>query len=74
MIKLLNVEGHFNNSVLNKILQRIRNSMNEFENVDSFHILRDLNRRVDSLANKAFMLAQGYLNLNGEPSAFQPIS
>ena len=73
LIKLINLEGHFNNSVLNKILQRIRILMKEFEKVDTFHILRDLNRRADSMANNAFLLAQGYLSLNGKPREFQPI-
>ena len=70
---MLNLDGLFNNSALNLILRRIQNSMNEFEKVDSFHILRELNGREDSLANKACLMAQGHLILNGEPSAFQPI-
>ena len=73
MIKLLNSESLFNNSVLNKILQRIQNLLSEFEYVASFHILRDLNKRADSLANKACILAHGMINLNGEPSSFHPI-
>ena len=48
-------------------------SIKEFEKVESFHILRDLNRRADYMANNAYLLAQGHLSLNGEPSAFQHI-
>ena len=73
LIKLLNSEDHFNNSTLNKIMLRIRNSLNEFESVASFHILRELNKNADSLENKAFLLSQGNLSFNGEPIAFQPI-
>ena len=73
LMKLLNSESLFHNSVLNKILQRIQNSLNEFEHVASFHILRDLNKRANSLANKACILAQGMTSLNGEPSSFHPI-
>ena len=73
LIKLLNLESHLKNSALNKILHRIRNSLSEFENVASFHILWELNKSAYSLANKACMLAQGNLSLNREPSSFQPI-
>ena len=73
LIKLLNSEGHFNNLALNKILQRIGHSLNEFENVFSFHILWELNKSADSMENKACMLSQGNLSFNGEPSTFQQI-
>ena len=73
VIKLLNSEGYFNNSALNKILQRIWNSLSEFEHVASFHILQELNKSAYSLENKSFLLAQGDLILNREPTTFQPI-
>ena len=44
-IKMLNSNGLFNNSTLKLILQRIQNSMKDFEQVDYFHILRDFNGR-----------------------------
>ena len=73
LIKLLNLEDYFNNSALNKILQRIQNSLNEFENVSSFHILQELHKSAYSLANKSCLLSEGNLSFNGEANAFQPI-
>ena len=73
LIKLLNSEDHFNNPSLNKILQRIRNILNAFEKVTSFHILRELNNQVDSLANKACLLLQGNLCINGDSTTFHPL-
>ena len=51
LIKRLNSDGLFNNPALNLILQRTRNIMKEFEKAEFFHIMRELNGRVDSLAN-----------------------
>ena len=56
LIKLLNFEDYFSNLALNKTLQRIRNTLKDFDTVDSYHILWDLNKQVDSLANKACLL------------------
>ena len=71
--KVLNSEDHLNNSALNNSLQRIRNILKEFERVAYFHILRELNKNVDVLENKACLLSQGNLSINGEPSNFFPI-
>ena len=73
LIKVLNSEDHFNNSVLNKSFQRIQNLLKEFERVASFHILRKLNKTADALANKSCMLPEGILSINGEPIIFFPI-
>ena len=73
LIKVLNSEDHFNNSTLNKSLKRTRNILKEFERVASFHILRELNKTADALANKACLLSQGNLSINGEPNKFHPI-
>ena len=73
LIKMLNSDGILNNSALNLILQRIRITMKDFEQVEFFHILRDLNGMVDSLENIACLMAQGYLSPSGEPSSFHPI-
>ena len=51
LIKALNSCDCFNNSSLNKSLQRIRHLLKEFVSVVSFHILRKLNNFVDALAN-----------------------
>ena len=73
LIKVLNSEDHFNNFALNKYLRRIHNILKEFERVASFHILRELNKIADALANKACLLSQGNLSINGESSKFYPI-
>ena len=73
LIKLLNSDGIFNTPALNIILKRIRNILNDFEQVEFFHILRDLNGLADSLANVTCLLAQGHLSLDGEDNIFQPI-
>ena len=73
LIKMLNSDGFFNIPALNVILRRIRNTLKDFEQVEFFHILRDLNGLADSLVNVACLLAQGHLSLNGEDRIFQPI-
>ena len=74
LIKMLNSEDQFNNSALNNTLQRIQNSLKEFDSVASYHILWDLNTKADSMENLASMLAQGNLSFNGEPYASHPFS
>ena len=73
LIKKLNPADCFNNSAMNRTLQRIRNTMKEFDKVAFFHILRDLNNSANTLANKACLLSQGFLCINGEPSYHHPI-
>lgn len=73
LIKALNSADNLNNSTLNLILQRIRIILKGFDKSDSFHILRDLNNLADSLANKACLMPQGFLSINGEPSYFHHI-
>ena len=73
LIKALNSTDYFNNSALNKSLQIIQNVLKEFDMVVSFHILQDLNNITDVLANKACLLPQGSLSINGESSYFHPI-
>ena len=70
LIKLLNSEDHFNNPSLNKTLQRIQNILKAFERVTSFHILRELDKHADSLENKACLLLQGSLSINGDSITF----
>ena len=66
LIKVLNSADHFNNSALNKNLQRIHNILKEFDGVTSFHILRDLNKLAYALENKACLLSQGTLCIIGD--------
>ena len=73
LIKAMNSAHNFNIFALNIILQRIRIIMKDFEMIESFHILRDLNKLADSMANKACLLYQGFLSLNGETSCFRSI-
>ena len=73
LIKSLNLGECFNNSALNNSLQRIRNLLKEFDLVASFHILRKLNNLADALANKACLLPQGFLSINGEANYLHPI-
>ena len=73
LIKVLNIVDHFNNSALNILLQRIRVRLKEFDMVESFHILQELNSYVDALANNASLLPQGFLSINGAASYFHSI-
>ena len=73
LIKALNSTDTFHISSLDVILQRIRILLKEFDNVESFHILRDLNKLTDTMANKACLLPQGILSIDGESSYFYPI-
>ena len=73
LIKLLNSNLQFNKPSLDKILQRIQNVMKDFEKVSSFHILRELNKQVDLMANKARLLPLGRFSSNGDTCIMQPI-
>ena len=74
LIKLLNSDSQFNNPSLDKILQRIRNFLKDFEKVSSFHILQELNKQADYLANKSCLLPLGIFSFNEEPCTMQPLS
>ena len=73
LINVLNSADQLNNAALNKILPRTRNILKKFDRIASFHILRDLNHLADALANKACLLTQGFLRINGETSYHHPI-
>ena len=73
LIKALNSDDCFNNSALNNSLQRIQNLLKEFYLVASFHVLRKLNNLAYALANKACLLPQGFLSINGEANYLHPI-
>ena len=73
LIKNLNSADRINNSALNIILRRTKILLKGLENADSFHILWDQNHLAYDLANKACILPQGFLSINGEDSHFHPI-
>ena len=73
LIKLLNSNLQFNKPSLDKILQRIQNFMKDFEKVSSFHILRELNKQADLMANKTCLLPLGSFSSNGDSCIMQPI-
>ena len=73
LVKTLNTTITFNNSLLNVILQRIKTNLKDFDSVESYHILWGLNKLGDSLANKGYLLTQGFLSIDGESSVFHPI-
>ena len=70
LVKTLNTTVTFNNSLLNVILQRIKTTLKYFDSVESYHILRGLNKFADSLANKGCLLPQGILSIDGEQVYF----
>lgn len=70
---LLNFKDYFRNPTFNKTFQRIQNTLKDFDTVDSYHILRDLNKQADSLANKGCLLSQSNLSLNGGPCSIHPL-
>ena len=63
----------FIKSSLDKILHRIQNFMKDFEKVSSFHILRELNKQADLMANKACLLPLGSFSSNGDSCIMRPI-
>ena len=73
LIKALNSTDRINNSALNIILQRTKILLKGLDKANSFDILRDHNHLANDLANKACLLPQGFLSINGEDSYFHPI-
>ena len=69
LIKMIHSRGQFNDDGLNKNLQRLRHTLQDFTSFHCYHILRDLNKEADALANKGCLLAQGDLCINdGDPT------
>ena len=73
LIKDINTTNRINNYALNIILQRIRILLKGLDKAAFFNILREHNHLADDLANKACLLPQGFLSINGEDSHFHPI-
>ena len=57
LIKFLNTDKHFNNFSLNGTMQRIQFILTEFDLVSFFHILRELNKKVDCKDNRGCQLS-----------------
>ena len=73
LINSLNSSASLNYFALNAILQRIRSILKVFSKIGVVHILRDLNKSSDVMANKACFLSLRFLSINGETSSFQSI-
>lgn len=65
---LINKKG-LNDPALNKQLSRVNRFMKDFSSVQFFHILRELNTKVDRLANIGCTLEKSMININaGAPN------
>ena len=56
LIKVLNSEDHLSNPSLDRSLQRIQNILKAFDMVVAYHILWELNKQADYMANKACLM------------------
>ena len=65
LIKIIHMQGQFNEAGLNKNLQRLRYLLQDFTSFKCYHILRESNKEADFYANKGCLLAQGDLSTNG---------
>ena len=68
LIKVLNSDKQFNNLSLNGTMQRLQFILIEFSSVCFYHILEELNKKVDYKANRGCQLPTGTLSLNEGPS------
>eukprot|EP00253_Pinus_taeda_P005951 PITA_05951 len=66
LIKKLIREEYFNNVGLNKILDRLKTVLQNFDSCKFYHILRNSNKEADRMANLGSTLNKGILNVNGE--------
>ena len=73
LTKALNSSDNPSIFALKIILERIKGISEYFVKFDSFHILQELNNSTNVFANKACLLLQGFLSINGEPSHFYSI-
>jgi hypothetical protein len=70
IIRNLIMETQFNNANLNKILDRLKRVLLDFNSCKFYHILRKSNSEADMMANKGSSLMKGLLIVNNE-SYFQ---
>jgi ribonuclease HI len=73
LIKILNTNDHFNNPVINKTLQRLRQVLQDFSSSRFFHILRGSNKEADAKANMGCLMPLGALRKNDETPLWTPI-
>jgi ribonuclease HI len=66
IIRKLNMNTRFNNASLNKILERLKRVVSDFNTCKFYHILRELNNEADTMANKGSALVKGLLIVNNE--------
>ena len=73
LINSLNSSVSLSKFALNAIIQRIRRNIKTFAKIEVVHILRELNKSLDALENKACCLSPRSLSINGETSSFHSI-
>lgn len=66
VIYLLRTNSFPRDNGLNLLIRRIKGIMSSFPALQPFHILRSLNEEVDQMANKACLLEEGIIDINGE--------
>ena len=66
IIKNLNTEARFSNGSLNKVLDRLKRVLLDFNSCKFYHILRKSNYEADQMANKGNTLMKGLLIVNNE--------
>lgn len=62
----------FSNANLNKILDRLKRVLLDFDTCKFYHILRKSNGETDQLANKGSSLLKGLLIVNSESTIQMP--
>ena len=66
LIKEILSKNGLKDPVLNKQLARVSRMLGNFPIVKVFHILRDLNKEADRLANIGCTLQKGMISINAE--------
>jgi len=72
IIKSLKFGKLFSNASLNKILDRLKRVLLDFDTCKFYHILRKSNSEVDQMANKGSSLMKGLLIVNNESFVQMP--
>eukprot|EP00253_Pinus_taeda_P023946 PITA_23946 len=72
IIKSMNMANPFRNASLNKIQDRLKRVMLDFNTCKFYHILRKSNGEADQLANKGSSLTKGLLIINNESNIHMP--
>lgn len=72
IIKSMKMANPFRNASLNKIQDRLKRVMLDFNSCKFYHILRKSNGEADQLANKGSSLMKGLLIVNNESTICMP--